>query len=65
MIKNWVLTVTVQRPFADKLNLRHYLNGFTHEQAAMIASTLVAKHDSVIVGVSLSENRSGGVKNAD
>lgn len=56
MKKNWVLTVTVQRPFEDKKNLRHYLNGFTQEQAAEITPTLVAKHDCFVVGVSLTEN---------
>lgn len=60
MVKNWVLTVTVQKPFTDKVNLRHYLNGFTHEQAVMLSSALVAKHDGFVVGVSLSENRTGG-----
>jgi len=60
MIKNWVLTVTVKKPFVDKVNLRHYLNGFTHEQAAALASALVAKHEGFVVGVSLSENRTGG-----
>lgn len=60
MVKNWVLTVTVQRPFDGKQNLRHYLNGFTHEQAASLSSALVAKHDGFVVGVSLAENRVGG-----
>jgi len=33
--KNWVLTVSVNRPFMGTVNLRHYLNGFTQEQAAI------------------------------
>lgn len=57
MVKNWVLIVTVQKPFAAKMNLRHYLNGFTQEQAAALSSSLVAKHDGYVIGVSLIENR--------
>lgn len=60
MIKNWVLTVTVRRPFEDKKNLRHYLNGFTQEQAATLASALLMKYEGFVVGVSLSENHTGG-----
>ena len=56
-IKNWVLTVSVNRPFmSNTVNLRHYLNGFTQEQAANISAALVAKHGDFVVGVSLSEN---------
>lgn len=59
-MENWVLTVTVQRPFEEKKNLRHYLNGFSREQAAALALTMVEKHDGFVVGVSLSENHTDG-----
>lgn len=60
MVKNWVLTVTVYKPFAGKMNLRHYLNGFTHDQAVTLASALISKHEGFVVGVSLSENHTSG-----
>ena len=53
---NWVMTVSVNRPFMGTVNLRHYLNGFTQEQAANVSAALVAKHGDFVVGVSLSEN---------
>ena len=64
--KNWVLTVSVNRPFTGTVNLRHYLNGFTQKQAADLSAALVAKqHGDFIVGVSLSENHTNKAVDKD
>lgn len=57
---DWVLIVTVERPFEEKKSLRHYLNGFTREEAATLAVHILSRHEGYIVGVALRENQSGG-----